>query len=123
MDALQTAKQKLEIALDVIKNAQDYTKSIQQVLEVLDDGLQFAKANYSELNTITMAQNKNLKGSDIYFFFTRFTHQFFNVMNIIQTLPNAGYYAKFLHLLEVRQQRFSELCTDALNKGNKILIN
>ncbi len=123
MDALQIAKQKLEIALDVIKNSQDYTKSIQHVLEVLDDGLQFAKANYSELNAITMIQNKDLKGSDIYFFFMRFTHQFFNVMNIIQTLPNAGYYAKFLHLLEVRQQRFNELCTDALNKGNKILLN
>lgn len=121
MDSLQIAKQKLEIALETIKTSQDYTQSIKHVLEVLDDGLQFSKKHYSELNSLTMAQSKNLKGSDIYFFFMRFTHQFFNVMNIIQTLPNARYYEKFLHLLDVRQQRFDELRDDALVKGAEIL--
>ena len=95
MDLFDTAKQKLEIALETINNAQDYTQSIKQVLQVLDDGLQFSKKHYSELNSLTMAKNKNLKGSDIYFFFMRFTHQFFNVMNIIQTIPNASYFEKF----------------------------
>ena len=35
MDLFDTAKQKLEIALETINNAQDYTQSIKQVLQVL----------------------------------------------------------------------------------------
>ena len=121
MDLFDTAKQKLEIALETINNAQDYTQSIKQVLQVLDDGLQFSKKHYSELNSLTMAKNKNLKGSDIYFFFMRFTHQFFNVMNIIQTIPNASYFEKFQHLLNIRQQRVDEVRADALIKAAEIL--
>ena len=121
MDLFDTAKQKLEIALETINNAQDYTQSIKQVLQVLDDGLQFSKLHYSELNSLTMAKNKNLKGSDIYFFFMRFTHQFFNVMNIIQTIPNASYFEKFQHLRNIRQQRFDEVRADALIKAAEIL--
>ena len=121
MDLLDSAKQKLTIALETIKNAQDYTQPIKQVLQVLDDGLQFSKQHYSALNTLTMTKDKNLNGADIYFFFMRFTHQFFNVMNIIQTIPNASYFEKFQHVVHVRQQRFEEVRADAIAQAHKIL--
>lgn len=121
MDLLDDAKQKLAIALEEIKNAQDYTQSIKQILQTLDDGLQFSKQHYSELNALTMTKDKNLSGADIYFFFMRFTHQFFNVMNIIQTIPNASYFEKFQHIVKVRQQRFEEVRADAIAQAHKIL--
>ncbi|HRG63540.1 MAG TPA: hypothetical protein PLP75_11070 [Burkholderiales bacterium] len=121
MDLLETAKQKLEYALSTLEKSDDYTQNIKLVLAALDDGLQFTKKHYSELNSLTMAKTNSLKGSDIYFFFMRFTHQFFNVMNIIQTLPNAGYYEKFLFLLEARQERFDELRLDAISKAKEII--
>jgi hypothetical protein len=122
MDLLDNARQKLEATLDVLKKSKDYAIDIKAVLAALDDGLQFTKQHYGELNSITLAKTHNLKGSDIYFFFMRFTHQFYNVLNVIQTKPNAGYYEKFLFLLEVRQQRFDELKEEALAKGQEILI-
>lgn len=121
MDLLDSAKQKLTIALETINNAQDYTQSIKQILQTLDDGLQFSKQHYSALNALTMTKDKNLSGADIYFFFMRFTHQFFNVMNIIQTIPNASYFEKFQHVVKVRQQRFEEVRADAISQANKIL--
>jgi hypothetical protein len=121
MDLLDSAKQKLTIALETINNAQDYTQSIKQILQALDDGLQFSKQHYSALNALTMTKDKNLSGADIYFFFMRFTHQFFNVMNIIQTIPNASYFEKFQHVVKVRQQRFEEVRADAISQANKIL--
>lgn len=120
IDLFAEAKQKLEIAIDVLKNAGDYTQDIKTVLHVLDDGLQFTKLYYSELNSQALSQTQSFKGSDIYFYFMRFTHQFFNVMNIVNTLPNASYYEKFLHLLQVRQQKFDELCKEAIKKGQEI---
>jgi hypothetical protein len=121
MDLLDSAKQKLTIALETINNAQDYTQSIKQILQTLDDGLQFSKQHYSALNALTMTKDKNLSGADIYFFFMRFTHQFFNVMNIIQTIPNASYFEKFQHVIKVRQQRFDEVRADAIAQATKIL--
>ena len=44
-----------------------------------------------------------------------------NVMNIIQTIPNASYFEKFQHLLNIRQQRFDEVRADALIKAAEIL--
>jgi hypothetical protein len=123
MDLLTTAKQKLEVALEVINSAHDYTQSIKPVLAALDDGLEFTKKHYSELNTQTLNQGDSLKGSDIYFFFMRFTHQFFNVMNIIQTIPNVSYYEKFLYVLKARQQRFDEICAEAKAKASEILTS
>ena len=121
MDLLDTARGKLNVALEILAESPDYVSGIKPLLVALDDGLQFTKNHYGELNSITLAKNNNLKGSDIYFFFMRFTHQFYNVLNIIQTKPNASYYEKFLFLLEVRQQRFDELKEEAIAKGNEIL--
>lgn len=121
MDLLDTAKKKLEFALEVIKNSTDYSNDIKPVLSALDDGLQFTKQHYGELNSLTLAKAQGLKGSDIYFFFMRFTHQFYNVMNVVQSKPNASYYEKFLYLYEIRQHRFIELREEALVKGNEII--
>lgn len=121
VDLLDTAKAKLETALNVIQASENYSDGVKSVLASLDDGLQFTKKHYGELNALTLAKTNTLKGSDIYFFFMRFTHQFFNVMNIIQTVPNAGYYEKYLFLVESRQLRFNEIREDALNKGREIV--
>lgn len=121
MDLLETARKKLEYALEIIKNSADYSNDIKAVLSALDDGLQFTKQYYGELNSLTLARSQGLKGSDIYFFFMRFTHQFYNVMSIVQTKPNASYYEKFLYLYELRQLRFAELREESLAKGNEIL--
>lgn len=121
MDLFTKAQQKLEIAISALKNAGDYTKDIKDILEKLDDGLQFTKEHYGELNSQSLAQTHKFKGSDIYFYFMRFTHQFFNVMNIVNTLPNASYYEKFMHILNMRQQKFDELCKEATKKGLEIL--
>lgn len=121
MDLLDQAKQKLATSLKIINAAEDYTQSIKQILQALDDGLQFSKQHYSALNSLAMTKDKNLNGADIYFFFMRFTHQFFNVMNIIQTIPNASYFEKFQHIIHIRQQRFDEVRADAIAQANKIL--
>lgn len=115
------AKQKVEKAIEVLTNAGEYTTDIKKVLHTLDDGLQFTKQHYGELNSQSLAQTHTFKGSDIYFYFMRYTHQFFNVMNIANSLPNAGYYEKFLHILNLRQQKFDELCKEAIAKGKEIL--
>ncbi|MEN9946602.1 MAG: hypothetical protein RLZZ293_988 [Pseudomonadota bacterium] len=121
MDLLEQARQKLNNTLEILQHSTNYQVDIQRVLEVLDDGLQFSKQHYSELNALTLQHSQQLNGADIYFFFMRFTHQFFNVMNIVQTVPNASYYNKFLALLATRQERFEELRRDAIAKGLEIL--
>jgi len=120
-DLLATTQAKLEAALLTLKEATTYAQSIENVLKILDEGLQFTQGHYSELNALTLSRHQSLKGADIYFFFMRYTHQFFNVMNVVQSLPNTGYYQKFIHLNQARQERFEEIRADALAKGQEIL--
>lgn len=121
MDLFNEAKKKLEETIQVLQNAQDYLQDIKPVLHKLNEGLQFTKLHYSELNSQALAQTHTFKGSDMYFYFMRFTHQFFNIVNIVNTLPNTDYYEKFLSIVNIRQQKFIELCQEAKQKGEEIL--
>ena len=123
MDIFNEAKQKLEETIQVLQNAQDYLQDIKPGLHKLNEGLQFTKQHYSELNSQALAQTHTFKGSDMYFYFMRFTHQFFNIVNIVNTLPNTDYYEKFLSIVNIRQQKFLELCQEAKQKGEEILRN
>lgn len=121
MDYFVNAKQKLHATLAVLNTSQDYTTDLKTVLESLDNGLQFTKTYYSEVNNSALAKNNKFNGSDIYFYFIRYTHQFFNIINAADTLANASYYEKYIHLINIRQDRFDILKAEAIAKATEIL--
>jgi hypothetical protein len=122
MDAYAEAVKKLQESLNILISSTRYEIHIRDVMKSLDSGLQFTKDNYSELNnSALLGQHKSASGSDIYFYFMRLSHQFFNVMNIISVMPNASYYHRVLHIIETRQKKYDELRTEAILKANQIL--
>lgn len=115
MNTYKETIHKLQATLIILKESENYETSIRTIMQSLDEGLQFTKEHYSEL----LSNDNN--GSDIYFFFMRFSHQFFNVMNLINVKPNASYYQRTLHLFETRQKKFVELREEAIIKASRLL--
>lgn len=120
MTILNETRQKLLDFILILNKTNEYTE-LKNVMMSLENGLAFTKEHYRELNECTLVNNNNFRGADIYFFFMRYIHQFFNIVNLSQNSLSGSYYQKFMHIYEYRQTKFIELSQEAIHQANILL--